>query len=362
MGKVSALAASFVRPYYYMDSGNAGIYRPLTSFSFYLNALFTGSGAWGFHLVNVLLYAGVCWLVFELLKRMFPENMAFWGAAAFTVLPIHTEAVNNIVGRAEILSLAFVVLAMIMQSKKKWEVSAMMLLLALLSKETAIVGLPILIYLLIIGMEKRDTKAGVISFYILVTICYFVLRMMVLGTGSLGNNATIVENPLKFVSAEQRVMNAFALVPFGVGKVVFPWHLSYDYSFNQLKLVTRWFDWKVLLGIILMIGSVGSLFTKLRNNKLWILGTSFALGANRHHGQFYLSCRDNLWGEALVLAEFGVNFDNYTIIMFLPTLSKGNRLCRNTNSCAICWKNVCAKPGLVVAGETICSRCILCKR
>lgn len=302
MGKVSALAASFARPYYYMDGGNAGIYRPLTSFSLYLNALVTGSGAWGFHLINVLLFAGVCWLVFELLKKVFSEKMAFWGAVVFAVMPIHTEAVNYIVGRAEILSLAFVILATIMQSKKKWEVSALMLLFGLMSKETAIVGLPVLIYLLITGKEKRDTKTGVISFYVLVTVCYFVLRMMVLGGDGLGNNATVVENPLKFVSMEQRVMNAFALVPFGVDKVVFPWHLSYDYSFNQLKLMTSWFDWRVLLGISLLVLSGVCLYRLPRRftprNDGMVIGMMMFWGPIAITGNFLFSV-GTIFGERL---------------------------------------------------------------
>jgi hypothetical protein len=134
MGRVSALLASFARPYYYMDDGTAGAYRPLTSFSFYLNALVTGEGAWGFHLVNILIYAGVCVLVFEVLKKFFSEKSSFWGALIFAVLPIHTEAVSNIVGRAELLSLGLVLSAILFQFQKKWEMSALILLLALLSK------------------------------------------------------------------------------------------------------------------------------------------------------------------------------------------------------------------------------------
>jgi len=272
MGKVISLVSAFVRPYYFMDGGNAGVYRPLTSFSFYLNALITGKGPWGFHLVNIVMYGGLCWIVFEILRKICSEKIAFWGTVIFTVLPIHTEVVNNIVGRAEIFSLGFVLLAILMQDKKKWEISAGMFLLALLSKETAIVGLPILVYLMTIGKEKKDIKIGVSIFYVLVVICYLVLRMMVLGAGGMENNATMVENPLKFVTAGERVINAIALIPLGIGKTLFPLNLSYDYSFNQLKLVTNLFDWRVLLGGAIILLSLGSMFTKLRKNKGWILG------------------------------------------------------------------------------------------
>lgn len=299
MGSVSALGAVFTRPYYFMnEGGGSGAYRPITSLSFYLNALLTGKEPWGFRLVNILLYAGVCVLVFELLKKFTTTKVAFWGAIAFTVFPIHTEAVNNIVGRAEILSLGLFLLAVLTQMKSKWELSAMLFLLALLTKEIAIVGLPILICILIWGKENRDTKRGVIIFYILVTGCYLILRTMVLGNESMGNEATIVENPLKFLPTNQRVMNAFALVPFGVGKMIFPWNLSYDYSFSQIRLATSWFDIRVLLGISLSLLSVGSLLTKLRNNKMWIIGQALFWGSLMVTGNFLFAV-GTIFGERL---------------------------------------------------------------
>lgn len=298
MGKVSAVVSAFTRPYYYMDGGSAGAYRPITSVSFYLNALVTGKEACGFRLINIFLYAGFCLLVFKILIKFSSVKTAFWGTMIFSILPIHTEAVNNIVGRGEILSLGFVLLAVLMQDKNKWELSAGMFLLALLSKETAIVGLPVLLYLLVLGKEDKNTKIGVGSLYVLVTISYFLLRIIVLGAGGMGNNATMVENPLKFVSNEQRVMNAFALVPFGVAKVIFPLNLSYDYSFNQLKLIPSWLDWRVILGGLMMILSLGSMFTRLVKNKLWFLGQAFFWGPLVITGNFLFSV-GTIFGERL---------------------------------------------------------------
>lgn len=298
MGEASSLVASFTRPYYYMDSGNTGAYRPLTSFSLYFNGLIIGKAAWGFRLLNILIYASVCWLVFEVLKKISSPNIAFWGSLIFLVLPIHTEAVNNIVGRAEVMSLGLVMLAGLLQFNKKWEISALVLLLALFSKETAIVGLPILMYLMIKGKEEKNTKIGVISFYVLVSICFVVLRMVILGNGGMENKATMVENPLKFVSIEERVRNAFALVPFGVSKVIFPLQLSYDYSFDQLKSVSNWFDWKVLLGISFVFLSISSLFTKLRKNILWMVGQAIFWGPIAITGNFIFPV-GTIFGERL---------------------------------------------------------------
>ena len=56
MGERSQLLKAWISPYFYSGSVD-GLYRPLTSFSFYFNGFMTGYQAWGFRLVNVLLYA-----------------------------------------------------------------------------------------------------------------------------------------------------------------------------------------------------------------------------------------------------------------------------------------------------------------
>jgi len=70
MGKVSALVSTLIRPYFYLDGNESSVYRPVTSFSFYLNALISGKGAWGFRLGNVLIYAWVCWLVYRVMEEL----------------------------------------------------------------------------------------------------------------------------------------------------------------------------------------------------------------------------------------------------------------------------------------------------
>lgn len=337
MGSVGALISSFTRPYYYMDSGNAGIYRPVTSFSFYLNALLTGKEAWGFRLVNILLYGGVCCLVFMVLRKFCKEQTAFGIALIFTVLPIHTEVVNNIVGRAEILSLGFLLLSILFQSGKNWELSALMFFLAILSKETAIVGLPILIYLMALTKEGKDVKIGVSSFFAVAAIGYLILRTAVLGAGGMGNNATIVENPLKFVGTEQRIMNAFELIPFGVDKILFPINLSYDYSFNQIKLATSWFDWRVATGVLMLISSVGSLFSYRRKNILWVVGLMLFWGPLVVTGNFLFPIGtifgERLWfipslGLILMLSIFRV--PKWLVILAL-VLFAGRTMVRNVD-------------------------------
>lgn len=79
------------------------LWRPAFHLSLTLNRLLTGSGAWGFHLVNILLHACVVALLWRLARRlgMSPFTATF-AAALFALHPVHTEAVVGIIGRAEL--------------------------------------------------------------------------------------------------------------------------------------------------------------------------------------------------------------------------------------------------------------------
>lgn len=98
-------------PYWVEDYFPGGIYRPLTMANFALDWSIWNGNAFGFHLVNVLLHAAVSALVALFLLLFFPLWAALAGGLVFAVHPVHTEAVANIVGRAEMLTALFVLVA-----------------------------------------------------------------------------------------------------------------------------------------------------------------------------------------------------------------------------------------------------------
>jgi len=252
MGKLGGLFGSLVSPYFY-NRPELGNYRPLTSFSLIWDSLVFGNDAWGFRLINVLLYGFVCVGVYELAKRMQKKgDWAFWVAILFTVLPIHSEAVTSIVGRGEILNGGLVILMLILVKDGKWGWSILAYLLALLSKESAIVWVMPWGWMLLREKIKKDYKLGLLVSMMMLIVGYFVLRWGVLEEFIFSDRATVVQNPLKFISSGQRIMAGIGLVAFGVSKVLLPINLSYDYSFEQLKLseLTSW--WFALgMGVIL---------------------------------------------------------------------------------------------------------------
>ena len=78
-------------------------YRPLTSLSFAVEHRVTPA-AWLHHLVNVLMFMGLCVQVTWIAGRYASWRVATWAGALFAVAPVHVESVASIVGRADMLS------------------------------------------------------------------------------------------------------------------------------------------------------------------------------------------------------------------------------------------------------------------
>lgn len=88
-----------------------------------------------FHAVNVVLHALACVLVYFVATEIFraSEVEAFVGAAIFAVHPVHTEAVTGVVGRADLLSAIFCMLAYLSFARAAGKCATNYLLLGLSS-------------------------------------------------------------------------------------------------------------------------------------------------------------------------------------------------------------------------------------
>lgn len=87
-------------------------YRPLSILSFRMCHEYAGLEPFVYHLVNVLLHGVVCVLFFRTAASVLIDpNHALVAAILFTVHSVHTEAVANIVGRAEVLGGLFFLLS-----------------------------------------------------------------------------------------------------------------------------------------------------------------------------------------------------------------------------------------------------------
>jgi protein O-mannosyl-transferase len=235
------------------------LYRPVTTWTLALNyglnrALgLPGETPVGFHILNLLLNAAVCCLVYLFFAslRLHPWG-ALAGALLFATAPIHTEAVASIVGRSELLASLFGLLFLIRHREGRSPLlSGLFLLLALLSKESAAAFLILCIWAdVCLPREGRPPRLAAYAAYAAAVVAWFGIRSAVIG----GIRMVILklDNPLIGVHARERFLTAASvqldylrLQLTGIG-------LSSDYSFDQIRVVSSLANPRVVLFVVLL--------------------------------------------------------------------------------------------------------------
>jgi len=221
----------------------SNVFRPVTFATLALNWRVGGARPFGFHLFNLILHACVTWLLFLLLDEMLGASpqakiVAFAAALIFAVHPLHTEAVASISGRAELLAAGFLFAAWILHLDDQQIPALICFVLALLSKESAVVFLP----LLLVG-DYAIGKWKPISRYALfagITLLYLGILWKVQG-GRFGQ-VTIaqLDNPLAVIAPQWRILNALRVAWKYAELHFYPAKLSCDYSFNTIPMYMDW--------------------------------------------------------------------------------------------------------------------------
>jgi protein O-mannosyl-transferase len=226
------------------------VYRPLTIASFALDWKISRGLAPVFHAENVVLHLVAALLVYVLIQRLFKSSpqgraIAFATALLFAVHPIHTEAVASISGRAELLAAIFLIAAWTLHMKGR-EIPALFCFgLALLSKESAVVFLP----LVVLGDYLLEWKpAGRYARIAGMTALYLFVLWKVDGNRFGPGNITPLDNALTILPAGPRIANALAIGWKYVWLQIYPITLSADYSYNQIPLLF----WTRLIPVLLL--------------------------------------------------------------------------------------------------------------
>lgn len=173
---------------HFAEVGEGKFYRPITTFAFMLDYSLWNLNPFGYHLTNTLLHILVSILVFYvmcLVTRSTPPSAII--SILYLVHPIHTEAVTYISGRADSISMVFLLLMIIFQHnywlKDTRYKSAYYLLtllsfsLALLSKESAVI-FPFLLMFHEYCLRTREKYQGLVNKSILYYLPFFVLMGM----------------------------------------------------------------------------------------------------------------------------------------------------------------------------------------
>jgi Tfp pilus assembly protein PilF len=219
------------------------VFRPFTFATLALNWALGAAHPLGYHVFNILLHAGVTWLLYLLLQAILGSSLhgkaaALAAALLFAVHPIHTEAVASVAGRPELLAAAFLLAAWLLHLRDREFPALLCFVLALLSKESAVVFLA----LLLIGDYARGKwKPGLRYARVAgVTLLYIALLWEVQGRRFGQAGIAPLDNPLAALPAGWRFLNALRVAWKYVGLHFYPATLSCDYSFNQIPVYVDW--------------------------------------------------------------------------------------------------------------------------
>ncbi|HEY0673344.1 MAG TPA: tetratricopeptide repeat protein [Longimicrobiales bacterium] len=264
--QLSDLSRIWLTPYWPAFGSQLGLYRPFAIFAFAVEWAISGGAPWFFHLVNVLLHAGVSVLVFLLIERLFSRPAAIAGAVIFAIHPVHTEAVANVVGQNELWAAIGVLGACLLYvqrpegatvSLKRGIGILLLFVVALLAKESAVV-LPALLVLLDVVQGRLRSRQSVCSYLrgvamlmlslVVLFAGYLALRHSVLGTLA----GTDAAPGLPHLREQYRILNALRAWPEFVRLLFFPLDLSVDYAPGTILPVES-FTPMVALGALLVL-------------------------------------------------------------------------------------------------------------
>ena len=246
-------------------SVNDGLYRPLSLVMFAAEWNYFPDTPQVSHLVNVLLYAFTCFLLFLLLRRWMKNYnfiIPFITTLLFACHPIHTEIVASIKSRDEILCFLFIIstfylLINYIESRSTMQLafSLVSFFLALLSKETGVTMLaviPLTLYFFTDISVKKNS--AITAIYLLPVVIYLTLRHKVLGSTVGLDSVSYLDNSL--IAAHDtmsRLATAVKVLGMYFQLLIFPHPLICDRSFNHIPNVT-WTDMGSLLSMLLYVG------------------------------------------------------------------------------------------------------------
>jgi tetratricopeptide (TPR) repeat protein len=203
-----------------------------------------------------------------LLQRLFQGSpwanpLALASALLFAVHPIHTEAVASISGRAELLAAGFLIAGWLLHLKDREVPALICFALALLSKESAITFLP----LVMLGDYVNSSWKSIFRYLRIASIALLYLGVFWKARGNHFGvlHVASLHNPLISLAAGPRILNALHVAWKYVGLQVYPATLSCDYSYNQIPLYSAW--WYALPAVLAAVAAVGGWIWAVRKRR-----------------------------------------------------------------------------------------------
>jgi tetratricopeptide (TPR) repeat protein len=242
-----------------------GVYRPLVTLSYLLDYAGLGHAArpLGYHVVNLLLHwsNGVLayLLVLALAGAFWP---ALWSGVLFVAHPVATEAVTNVVGRADLMATLAVLGGVVLHAKATrtdgWRAALCLVGLGLaalagvLSKESAAVLLGVVAAWDV--LRPGGERVRVASYVVVVSVLLGLAALRAALAGNLGPRMLLFgDNPLFGAGFWAGRMTAIKVIGEELWLLLWPQWLSCDYSYDQIPVFTwaagSWESWKAVVAL-----------------------------------------------------------------------------------------------------------------
>lgn len=224
---------------------NSGLYRPLSLIVFSIEWMLFPDKPGFFHFVQVTLYTITVLALYTMLKRLLADTnkwLAFGIALLFALHPLHTEVVANIKSMDEVLALLFFILStnwLLKKDSYSWQ-SCLFFFLALLSKEGAMAFIPVW-FLLLVQIRQQSVKHAfkTVLPLLIVAVVWLLLRTWVINSGSPVVGYTYADNSILACSDWiTQKLTAITILGMSLLHFLYPFGMSYDYSYPQIPCAT----------------------------------------------------------------------------------------------------------------------------
>lgn len=251
------------------EGGN--FYRPLQISSYLIDYALWKFNPFGYHLTNLIFH----WLTaiaayFLIAKTTKDKLVGFLAAGFFIIHPVHTEAVTYIAGRADLLAASFLLFAFLCFLKTQEEssykayifgaMSCFFYICALLSKESAMIFIPLLCLYGLSFLKKQDFKRWITWYvlFFLISAGYIILRMSILPFGVNRSLSLVAQAPLAL-----RLITIPEIYLTYLGLLILPISLHMERHFITTSVSSIYF-W---LGIMLLLITIYLLKLLFRRNR-----------------------------------------------------------------------------------------------
>jgi hypothetical protein len=262
----------------------SNFYRPLQMAAYTIIYQIFGLNSWAYHLFSISLHIVNSFLVFLLLGRFsFSRLGSFMAAALFLVHPVQAEAVSYISGLADPLAVLFLLLGLLQyQTFDRGEdnlkrgltlgSSFVFFVLALLSKELAIVFPLLAVLLTVFSWRKYSTEERAMRLKILVgfgavAVVYLYLRATALNfTGVIGSSR---QDNVYTQNLHVRLITFVSVLWEYFKMLVAPIHLYLERPYTGF---TDLFTPRGIFGLLVVAGGLIGSYFSLRKAKTFALG------------------------------------------------------------------------------------------